>query len=154
MTQGKFILLVEDNESDIELTRRALRRSNILNEVVVAEDGQAALDYLFGEGVHAGRDTSRQPDLVLLDLNLPRISGDEVLKRLRGREIIRRLPVFVFSTSNDERDVRRCRELGADDYVRKPVDFVQFAEEVTRLARRWLKLDDKPSDDAAPKHPQ
>ena len=93
-------------------------------------------------------------DLVLLDLNLPRISGDEVLKRLRGREIIRRLPVFVFSTSNDERDVRRCRELGADDYVRKPVDFVQFAEEVTRLARRWLKLDDKPSDDAAPKHPQ
>ena len=142
--KNKVILLVEDNPDDETLTLRALRKNQILNEIVVARDGAEALDYLFGTGVHAGRDTSIQPQLILLDLKLPKIDGLEVLKRLRADPRTALLPVTVLTTSNEECDVVTSYQLGVNSYVRKPVDFDSFIEAVRQLGLYWLVLNTAP----------
>jgi two-component system response regulator len=136
------ILLVEDNHDDEMLTLRALKKNHIANEVVVAKDGVEALDFLFGTGAHAGRDTSVQPQVVLLDLNLPRIGGLEVLKRLRADERTRFLAVVVLTSSKEDEDVIRSYSNGANAYVRKPVEFSQFTEAVKTLGLFWLLLNE------------
>jgi two-component system response regulator len=141
---NKIILLVEDNPDDETLTLRALSKSKILNEIVVARDGAEALDYLFGTGAHDGRDTSIQPQLILLDLKLPKIDGLEVLKRLRADSRTALLPVTVLTTSNEERDVVTSYQLGVNSYVRKPVDFDSFIEAVRQLGLYWLVLNTAP----------
>ena len=140
----KVILLVEDNESDELLTLRAFKRSNILNEIVVARDGSEALDYIFGKGVHAGRDASVLPALVLLDLNLPKIDGMGVLRAIRADARTGLLPVVVLTSSKEDEDVVKSYELGANAYVRKPVDFVQFSEAARTLGLFWLVLNEPP----------
>lgn len=138
------ILLVEDNPDDEALTLRALKKNNILNKVVVARDGAEALDYLFGERAYADRDTRLQPQLILLDLKLPKINGLEVLKRVRADERTRLQPVVILTTSNEDRDVVESYRLGANSYIRKPVDFDQFMEAVRQLGLYWLVLNVAP----------
>ena len=138
------ILLVEDNPDDEALTLRALKKSNILNEVVVAHDGVEALDYLFAEGSYAGRDMSIMPEVILLDLKLPRIDGLEVLKRIRSDKRTKLLPVVILTSSKEERDVIEGYNLGANSYMRKPVDFVQFGQAVQQLGLYWLVLNEPP----------
>ena len=142
--QERVILLVEDNPDDEALTMRALKKANIRNEVVVAHDGVEALDYLFGTGAHASRDASVVPQIVLLDLKLPRIDGLEVLKRLRADERTRLLPVVILTSSKEEQDVINGYSLGANSYIRKPVDFLQFTEAVRQLGLYWLLLNEAP----------
>jgi CheY-like chemotaxis protein len=143
-TPNKVILLVEDNPSDIDLTRRAFSKSHIVNELVVAEDGQEALDYLYGAGAHAGRDVSILPALVLLDLKLPRLDGMEVLHRIRADARTRRIPVVVLTSSREEQDLARSYDLGVNSYIRKPVDFIQFATALERLGLYWLVINEPP----------
>jgi CheY-like chemotaxis protein len=140
----KIILLVEDNPDDVKLTLRALKKSNILNDVVVAEDGVEALDYLLGTGKFSGRDTSILPQVVLLDLKMPRMDGLEVLHRIRADERTKLLPVVVLTTSSEEKDRIESYKLGANSYIRKPVDFNQFAEAVFQLGLYWLVLNEGP----------
>jgi two-component system, response regulator len=140
---GKVILLVEDNPKDEALTLRALKKSNISNQVVVAHDGAEALDYLHGNAAAAA---SGMPQLVLLDLKLPKIDGLEVLRRLRADERTRLLPVVILTSSNEESDLVRGYSLGANSYVRKPVDFVEFAEAVRQLGLYWLLLNERPPE--------
>jgi two-component system, response regulator len=140
----KIILLVEDNPDDEALTLRALKKNNILNEVVVAHDGVEALDYLLGTGPHAGRDLKVMPQLVLLDLKLPRVDGLEVLRRLRADERTRLLPVVILTSSKEERDLVNGYRLGANSYVRKPVDFGEFSEAIRHLGLYWLILNEPP----------
>jgi two-component system, response regulator len=139
-----MILLVEDNEDDELLTLRALTRNNIKNDVVVARNGADALDFLFGTGAHAGRDLSVMPEVTLLDLKLPKVSGLEVLRALRANELTKLLPVVVLTSSLEEQDLIRSYGLGANSYVRKPVDFNQFTEAVRHLGLYWLILNEKP----------
>lgn len=141
---NKTILLVEDNPDDEALTLRALRKNLILNEIVVARDGVEALDYVFGMGMHNGRDTSVQPQLILLDLKLPKVDGLEVLRRLRSDARTALQPVAILTTSNEERDIVTSYELGANSYIRKPVDFDQFIEAVRQLGLYWLVLNTAP----------
>jgi two-component system response regulator len=136
------ILLVEDNADDEALTLRALQKNNIKNEVVVARDGVEALDYLFGTGKYAGRDLTSMPQVVLLDLKLPKIDGLEVLRRVRSEEKTRLLPVVILTSSNEEQDRIRGYGLGANSYVRKPVDFSQFIEAIRELGLYWLVLNE------------
>jgi two-component system response regulator len=143
-TTDKMILLVEDNPDDEALTLRALRKNNILNPVVVARDGEEALDFLFGTGRHAGRDLDQQPQVVLLDLKLPKLDGLEVLRRLRADPRTRLLPVVILTTSNEDRDILSSYQLGANSYVRKPVDFEQFIEAARQLGLYWLVLNVPP----------
>lgn len=138
----KVILLVEDNPDDEALTLRALKKSNIVNEVVVAHDGAEALDYLFGMNAYAGRDTSILPQVVLLDLKLPKVDGLEVLRRLREAQHTKLLPVVILTSSKEEQDMTAGYSLGANSYVRKPVDFNQFAEAVRQLGLYWLVLNE------------
>lgn len=138
--ENKKILLVEDNPDDEALTLRALKKNNIANEVVVARDGVEALDYLFGEGAHEGRDLSDQPQVILLDLKLPKVDGLEVLKRIREHDQTRRLPVVILTTSSEDSDIVSSYDLGANSYIRKPVDFDQFMEAVRQLGLYWLVL--------------
>ena len=138
------ILLVEDNPSDIGLTQRALSKNHILNPVVVAEDGQEALDYLHGTGAYAGRDVTDPPALILLDLKLPRLNGLEVLRRIRAHPRTRRLPVVVLTTSQEEQDIATSYDLGVNSYIRKPVDFNQFAAGIQQLGLYWLVLNEAP----------
>lgn len=140
----KTILLVEDNPDDVTLTIRALKKNNILNEVVVARDGMQALDYLFAEGEHAGRDLDHQPEVILLDLKLPKIDGLEVLKRIKSDGRTKLLPVVVLTTSNEDQDLISSYELGANSYIRKPVDFDQFIKAVGQLGLYWLVLNEAP----------
>lgn len=140
----KTVLLVEDNPDDEVLTLRALRRHNLANEVIVARDGQQALDFLFGEGEYAGRDTSHQPQVVLLDLKLPKVDGLEVLERMRADSRTRRVPVVILTSSKQEQDLLRSYDLGANSYVRKPVDFEQFIEAARQLGMYWLVLNEVP----------
>lgn len=140
----KIILLVEDNPSDVGLTQRALARSHIANGLVVAEDGQEALDYLFGTGVYAGLAVSDLPALILLDLKLPRVDGLAVLRRIRADERTRRLPVVILTTSREEQDVAQSYDLGANSYIRKPVDFTQFVQAIEYLGLYWLVLNEPP----------
>jgi two-component system response regulator len=137
---GKMILLVEDNPDDEALTLRALRGANVANTVVVAHDGVEALDFLFGTGAHGGRDARDLPEVVLLDLKLPRIDGLAVLERIRADARTRLLPVVILTSSSEERDRLEGYKLGANSYVRKPVDFGQFAEAVRQLGLYWLVL--------------
>jgi CheY-like chemotaxis protein len=142
--KDKIILLVEDNPSDIGLTKRALEKHRITNELVVAENGQEALDYLFGAGAHAGRNVTDLPTVVLLDLKLPKLNGLEVLRRIRENPRTKRLPVVILTTSKDEQDIINSYELGANSYIRKPVDFHQFAEALRQLGLYWLVLNEPP----------
>lgn len=139
-----IILLVEDNVDDVDLTLRALERNKIKNEVVVAHDGVEALDYLFGTGEYVGRDVSITPQVVLLDLKLPKIDGLEVLKRIREDERTKLLPVVIMTSSNEETDIIGGYSLGANSYIRKPVDFNSFTEAVRQLGLYWLLLNEIP----------
>jgi len=141
---SKTILLVEDNADDEALTFRALMKNNIGSQLVVARDGAEALDYLFATGQYAGRDVKAAPQVVLLDLNLPKVSGLEVLRRVRANEQTKLLPVVILTSSNEERDRLRGYDNGANSYVRKPVDFNEFIEAVRQLGLYWLILNEQP----------
>ena len=141
---SKVILLVEDNPDDEVLTRRALKKNNIGNEVVVARDGAEALDYLFGTGAYEGRDTNVMPQVVLLDLKLPKVDGLEVLRRLRAGEHTKLLPLVVLTSSREQQDLVDSYDYGANSYIRKPVDFAQFVEAVRQLGLYWLVLNEVP----------
>jgi two-component system response regulator len=141
---SRTILLVEDNPSDVDLTRRALEQNHISNKLVVAEDGQEALDYLLCAGKYSNRDFSDTPSIVLLDLKLPKIDGVEVLRRIRADERTRRLPVVILTSSKEDRDVAESYDSGVNSYVRKPVDFVQFVEFVKHLGLYWLVVNEPP----------
>jgi two-component system response regulator len=138
----KVILLVEDNPDDEELTLRALKKNNIQNDVVIARDGAEALDYLFGTGAYAGRDLSQMPSVTLLDLKLPKVDGLEVLKRIREHEQTKFLPVVILTSSKEEQDLIKGYSLGANSYIRKPVDFSQFIDAVRQLGLYWLLLNE------------
>ena len=140
----KVILLVEDNPDDEELTRIAFQESRIVNELVVARDGEEALDYLFGTGKQAGRDLTVMPSVILLDLKLPKVDGLEVLARIRAHERTRRIPVVILTSSKEQEDVVESYNLGANSYVRKPVDFKQFLGAATHLGLYWLVLNEPP----------
>jgi two-component system response regulator len=142
VTNLTTILLVEDNPDDVLLTKRALRKNYINAEVVVATDGSEALDWLFAEGVHASRNPAHLPALVLLDLKLPKLSGMEVLRRIRERPQTRLLRVVVLTTSREEEDVVECYVLGANSYVRKPVDLVEFSHVIGHLGVYWLTMNE------------
>lgn len=142
--KDKTILLVEDNPRDEELTLRALQKHNIRNEVVVVHDGAEALDYLFARDAYAGRDASVLPEVVLLDLKLPKIDGLEVLRRIRSEEKTKLLPVVILTSSDEESDLLDGYAAGCNSYVRKPVDFQQFAEAVRQLGLYWLVLNEGP----------
>jgi CheY-like chemotaxis protein len=139
---NKIILLVEDNPDDEELTLMALRENHMQNAVVVAHDGVEALDYLFGTGPHAGRDLAMMPALTLLDLNLPRISGLEVLRRIRSDERTRLLPVVILTSSKEDVDLVASYSLGCNGYVRKPVGFPEFVEATRQVGLYWLLLNE------------
>jgi CheY-like chemotaxis protein len=144
LMSNKPILLVEDNADDEMLTRRALKKNNILNEVIAAHDGVEALDYLFGKGIHKDRDMSIPPAIVLLDLKLPRVDGLEVLRQLRSDTRTKLLPVVILTSSKEEQDLITGYSLGANSYIRKPVDFGQFMEAVRQLGLYWLVLNEAP----------
>jgi len=136
------ILLVEDNKDDVELTLMAFSQARITNPVVIAQDGVEALDYLFGQGRHEGRDTRQQPVVVLLDLKLPRVGGLEVLERLRADERTKYVPVVILTTSTEQADMLRAGDLHANSYVRKPVDFETFASAAHQLGLYWTVLNE------------
>lgn len=138
MITEKIILLVEDNSDDRILTLRALKKSKVTNEVIVVEDGAEALDYLFCTGTYAGRPDGSLPQLVLLDLKLPKVDGLEVLRRLRADARTRLLPVVILTTSNEGHDIRTSYEYGANSYIRKSVDFDEFMDSIDEIGRYWL----------------
>jgi CheY-like chemotaxis protein len=140
----KVVLLVEDNASDVDLTRRALDKGRIANELVVARDGKEALDYLWGEGAWAGRGVTELPAVALLDLKLPKVPGLEVLRRVRADARTRRLPVVILTSSKEEQDMASSYDLGANSYIRKPVDFAQFVEAIGQLGLYWLVWNEAP----------
>src|SRR5712691_6317106 len=140
--KDKIILLIEDNPDDEALTLRALEKNNIKNEVVVLHDGAEALDYFFGTGAYAGRDLTVMPQVTLLDLKLPKLDGLEVLRQLRANELTRLLPVVILTSSNEEQDRVNGYGLGANSYVRKPIDFGQFMDAVRELGLYWLILNE------------
>jgi len=142
--RNKVILLVEDNPDDIALAKRALEHHNFGSEVVVAHDGAQALDYLFATGMYADRDPSLMPQVVLLDLKLPKVDGLEVLARIRGDDRTKLLPVVILSLSNEEKDILQCYRLSANSYIRKPIDFVQFSETMRQFGCYWLLLNEAP----------
>jgi two-component system response regulator len=140
----KIILLVEDNPDDVELTLRALKKNNIANDVVVARDGEEALEYLTATGKYAGRAAPDLPQVVLLDLKLPKVGGLEILRAMRADPRTRLLPVVVLTSSSEEPDIITSYQLGANSYIRKPVDFNQFLEAVRQLGLYWLVLNQAP----------
>jgi two-component system, response regulator len=138
----KTILLVEDNPDDEELTTRALRQAKIANEIVVARDGSEAIEFLFGQGRHAGRDLSQMPAVILLDLKLPKLSGLEVLQRLRADERTKLIPTVILTSSSEDEDMVKSYKWGANSYVRKPVEFGAFANAVSQLGLYWMLLNE------------
>jgi len=142
--EKKIILLVEDNPDDEALTMRVLNKYRVGNEIVVVRDGAEALDFVFAKGAFAGRDMFPLPQVILLDLQLPKIDGLEVLRRLRADERTRILPVVILTSSNEERDIVEGYKIGANSYIRKPVDFMQFTESIRQLALYWLVLNKPP----------
>jgi len=145
----KKILLVEDNPDDIELTRRALRSNKIGNDMVVAQDGVEALDFLFGTGKYAGRNMHDLPVVVLLDLKLPKVDGLEVLKKIRAENLTKRLPIVILTSSKEEQDLLNGYNFGANSYIRKPVDFNQFTEAVRQLHLYWMVLNEPPPENGS-----
>jgi len=141
---NKIILLVEDNPDDVALTLRALKKNNIANEVIVARDGEQALEFLTATGRYAGSKAANLPEVVLLDLKMPKVSGLEVLRAVRANPATRLLPMVVLTSSAEERDIIASYELGANSYIRKPVDFNQFLEAVRELGLYWLVLNQAP----------
>ena len=141
---SKTILLVEDNPDDRELALLAFKEAGILNQVITCGDGEEALEFLFGTGTHVGRDTGVVPQVILLDLKLPKADGLEVLRRLRADPRTRLLPVVVLTTSGEEKDIVESYQLGANSYVRKPVDFSRFIEASRQLGLYWLVLNEAP----------
>lgn len=139
--ENRSILLVEDNPSDVNLTRRALEKQHVANDLIVAKDGQEALDYLFGPGPNL------HPGIILLDLKLPKIDGITVLKKLKTDERTKKIPVVILTTSSDDRDLEDCYSFGANSYICKPVDFNKFSDVVARLGMYWLVLNELPSND-------
>lgn len=144
MIRNRVILLVEDNPDEVELTMRAFEINEFANEIVVVKDGQEALDYLFAEGAHAKRGSMAMPDVVLLDLKLPKLDGHEVLRRIRADERTNRLPVVVLTSSGEERDIGASYDLGANSFVRKPVDLDEFIKAVQQLGTYWLVRNEAP----------
>jgi CheY-like chemotaxis protein len=140
----KMILLAEDNPDDIILTKRAFKKSNILNELIVVNDGQEALDFLFCKGKYKDRDQKNSPELILLDLKMPKIDGLEVLKNIRENNQTKHLPVVILTTSKEEKDMIDSYCLGANSYIIKPVDFNQFVDAVKQLGLYWLVLNQRP----------
>ncbi len=138
------ILLVEDNPDDEALTKRALKKDNIINEIIVARDGAEALDYLYGKGSYKDRNMSIQPELIILDLKLPKIDGIEVLRKIRSERKTKLLPVIILTSSNEEKDLIDSYSLGANSYIRKPVDFDQFIKAAKQLKLYWLVLNESP----------
>ena len=147
---SRVILLVEDNPDDEMLTLRALKKNNILNEIVTAHDGVEALDYVFGTGIFAGRDPAVAPALTLLDLKLPKVDGLEVLRRIRADARTRLYPVVILTSSREELDLVNSYALGANSYIRKPVDFTQFIAAVKQLGLYWLVLNEPPPANRGP----
>ncbi|HET7456784.1 MAG TPA: response regulator [Gemmatimonadaceae bacterium] len=143
-TTKHCVLLVEDNADDAQLALAALRGNRIVNEVVLARDGEEARDYLFGLGTHSGRNATDCPQLVLLDLKLPKIDGLDVLRRIRADERTRHTPVVVLTSSDEEEDLVRSYRLGANSYVRKPIDFERFLDAIKQLTVYWLVLNEAP----------
>jgi two-component system response regulator len=141
---NKIILLVEDNPDDVELTLRAFKKNNISNKIIVVKDGVEALDYLFGKGIYDGRDVKDMPVVTLLDLKLPKIDGMEVLKTIRQNELTKLLPVVILTSSSQEGDLVNGYKLGANSYVRKPVDFNKFVEAIKSLGLFWLVWNEPP----------
>ena len=139
------ILLVEDNPNDVELTLHALKKNNLANNIHVVRDGAEALDYLFGSGAYAGRDTNMTPKVILLDLKLPKVDGMEVLQRIKSDESTRSIPVVMLTSSREERDIVESYQLGVNSYIAKPVDFEQFTEAVRQLGLYWLLLNQPPA---------
>ena len=141
---NKLVLLIEDNTDDERLTRRAFQKHNINNEVVVAYDGVEALDYLFGSGSYAGRDMAVMPAVIILDLKLPKLSGFEVLKQIRAKAETKAIPVIVLTSSDDEAQIEECYRLGANSYIRKPNDPVEYSDMILQLGMYWLLLNQAP----------
>jgi two-component system, response regulator len=142
VNRNRIILLVEDNPNDVELTLRAFEKSNVTREIVVARDGEQAIQYLFSTGPHAGRDPSHMPEVVLLDMKLPKIDGLGVLRRMRADERTKRLPVVMLTSSKEEKDVMSSYDLGANSFVRKPVDFGEFVDAAKHLGIYWLTMNE------------
>lgn len=147
MMAQKVVLLVEDNPDDVDLTLRAFRRNNLMNEIVVVRDGAEALDYLFGRGAYADRELAILPQLILLDLKLPKVDGLEVLRQIRANELTKLLPVVILTSSKEEQDLIQSYSLHANSYIRKPVDFNQFRESIRQLGLYWLVLNESPPMD-------
>lgn len=141
---GKMIMLVEDNPADEELTLRALKKHNLVNQVVVARDGAEALDYLFSTGAYSGREPGPLPAVILLDLNLPKVNGMGVLQRLRANPTTRLIPVVMLTSSSEEHDLLRSYDLGVNSFITKPVDFMKFVEAIEQLSLYWLVLNEQP----------
>jgi two-component system response regulator len=141
---SRTILLVEDNPSDVALTKRALEKGRIVNNLVVVEDGQEALDYLRGAGAFEGRDPTDLPALTLLDLKLPKIPGLDVLRHIRSHPLLRRTPVVILTSSREEQDLAISYDLGVNSYIRKPVDFNQFTTAIEQLGLYWLLMNEPP----------
>jgi CheY-like chemotaxis protein len=144
---GSYILLIEDNPDDEELTLLSLRKHNLDSGIVVVRDGVEALEYLFGEGKYAGRDLACMPTVVLLDLKLPRLDGHGVLKRMREDARTRKIPVVVLTSSSQDTDISTSYQLGVNSYVRKPVEFVELTETVSKVGLYWMTLNRPPSGD-------
>ena len=144
MSRSHLILLVEDNSDDVEIALRAFRKSKVPSEIVVVRDGVEALDYMFASGPGAEGNTQAQPDLILLDLKLPRVGGLEVLRRLRSEERTRRVPIVMLTSSNEEKDIQASYDSGANSFVRKPVDFTQFVAVAQQIGEYWLVINEAP----------
>ena len=151
MNDKQPILVVQDNPDEVDLTVRALKKNKVTGEVVVVGDGEEAIDYLFGTGAYAGRDTNAMPKMVLLDLKLPRIDGKEVLERLRADERTKSLPVVILASSKDDREVMRGYKMGTNFYINKPVDFKEFSEEIGKVVHTSWQLQTQPTQEEGKK---
>ena len=142
--KNKLVLVVEDNPDHLELTLLALKEQGIQAEIAVALDGTQALDFLFGQGIHIGRDTQRQPDFILLDMKLPKLSGLDVLRSLRANPLTALIPVVMLTSSSEQSDIATCYRSGANSFIRKPVDFEEFTKKVSCLQTFWLSTNESP----------